>query len=171
MPEFSRDRLLRFFLEDRKALLRYARRLVGSHSDSEDVVQEAFLRTYERAESVSEPRAFAFTAARNFAADRRRHARVAKTDCLGDLADSHVVAGGKTVEDQVLADEESALLREAIEQLSPQCRAAFKLRVFHACSYKEIAQQLGISAKTVENHIARAVRETHEYLRQRCGLT
>lgn len=158
-------------MDDRKALQRYVRRLLGSHEGSEDIVQEALLRTYEHSQSVVEPRAFAFTAARNLAADRRRHARLAKTDTLGDLSNSHVVTGGETVEGGVIAEEEAALLREAVEQLPPQCRAAFTLRVLHGCSYKEIAQQLGLSPKTVENHIARGLRATHEYLRQRYQLT
>jgi RNA polymerase sigma-70 factor (ECF subfamily) len=63
------------------------------------------------------------------------------------------------------------LLEEAVARLSPQCRAAFTLRVFGGCSYREIAQQLRISPKTVENHIARALRQTHQYMRRRYQLT
>jgi RNA polymerase sigma-70 factor (ECF subfamily) len=58
-------------------------------------------------------------------------------------------------------------MQEAIDRLPPQCRAAFALRVFHECSYKEVADRLGISAKTVEKHIARGLRETHSYLTKR----
>jgi RNA polymerase sigma-70 factor (ECF subfamily) len=86
---------------------------------------------------------------------------------LGDFDTSHVVSPSESVEDRVIADERSRLLKEAVERLSPQCRTVFALRVFHACSYKEIAQRLGLSPKTVENHIARALRETHDYLRRR----
>jgi RNA polymerase sigma-70 factor (ECF subfamily) len=171
VPQFCPDILLRLFAEDRTALLRYVRRFLPSREDSEDVVQEAFLRTCERAQDVIEPRAFAFTVARNLAADRRRHSRLAKTDTLGDLSHSPVVSSGTSLEGEILAEEECRLLREAIEQLSPQCRAAFQLRVFQGCSYKEIALRLSIAPKTVENHIGRALRETHEYLRKRYQLT
>ncbi len=157
----------RLFSESHWALRRYVRRLVGSREAAEDVVQEAFLRTYEHAGDVKIPRAFLFSTARNLAADSRRHNRVAKTDSLGDFDAPGVVSWSASPEGQALADERTRLLKDAVERLTPQCRAAFALKVFHACSYKEIAQRLGISPKTVENHIARALRETHRYLRQR----
>ena len=77
------DALRRLFLEDRKALLRYVRRLMGGRHESEDIVQEALLRASEHSAQLLEPRAFAFTAARNLAADSRRHQRLAKTDTGG----------------------------------------------------------------------------------------
>ena len=171
MPHFRPDILRRLLSDDRAALVRYVRRLLPSREDPEDIVQEALLRTCEHAEDVIEPRAFAFTVARNLASDSRRHARLAKTDALGDLSQLPVVSSGSSVEGEILAEEECRLLREAVEQLSPQCRAAFTLRVFQGCSYKEIALRLGISPKTVENHIGRALRETNEYLRERYQLT
>ncbi len=171
MPHFRPDILLRLFREDRPALLRYVRRFLGNREDSEDIVQEALLRTCEHAQEIAEPRAFAFTVARNLAANSRRHTRLAKTDSLGDLSQSVVVPSGTSLEGEVLAEEEGRLLREAVELLSPQCRATFQLRVFQGCSHREIAQRLGITPKTVENHLSRALRETHEYLRKRYQLT
>ncbi len=167
MPDSRDDLLGRLFSESHRALRRYVRRLVGSRETADDVVQEAFLRTYQHADHVKIPRAFLFSAARNLAADSRRHTRAAKTDLLGDFDAPGVVSWGESPEGQALADEQTRLLKDAVERLTPQCRAAFALKVFHACSYKEIAQRLGISPKTVENHIARALRETHRYLRQR----
>jgi RNA polymerase sigma-70 factor (ECF subfamily) len=171
VPWFSPEILRKLFSEDREDLLRYVRRRVPSREDSEDIVQEALLRTCKHAEEVEEPRAFAFRVARNLATDARRHSRVAKTDPLGDLSQLPVVSSGPSPEGEALAEEEMRLLREAAAQLSPQCRAVFMLKMFQSCSYKEIALRLGISPKTVENHIGRALRETHEYLRERYKLT
>ena len=157
----------RLFSESHRALRQYVRRLVSSRETAEDIVQEAFLRTYEYAERAETPRAFLFSTARHLAADFHRHNRVAQTDYLGDLDVSNVVSPGESLEGEALANERSRLLKEAVERLTPQCRAAFTLKVFHACSYKDIAHRLGLSPKTVENHIARALRETHEHLRRR----
>jgi len=158
--------LSRLFSESHRALLRYVRRLVGSKEKAEDIVQEAFLRTHEQRQNVTTPRAFLFSAARNLAIDARRHERMAQTDSVGDFDSSGVVSGGATPEAQVLSDERSRLLREAIEHLPPQCRAVFALKVFHACSYQEISERLGISVKTVEKHVGRGLDGTRQYLRR-----
>jgi RNA polymerase sigma-70 factor, ECF subfamily len=167
MADVTLELITKLFSESRRALHRYVRRLVGSREIAEDIVQEAYLRTYQHVERVEVPRAFLFSTARNLAADARRHNRVAKTDMVGDFDASGVVSESASLEAELLADEQSRLLKEAIERLSPKCRAAFTLKVFHACSYREIAQRLNLSPKTVEKHIARALRETHAYLRRR----
>jgi len=170
VTDLDSDAVATLFLRDRSALHRYVRRLLGHREGSEDIVQEAFLRTCRHSQEVVEPRAFMFTTARNLVADSRRRTRVANTDTLGDFDGSNVVGSSESPEDQLLANERRRLLEKAVARLTPQCRAAFTLRVFGGRSYKEIAQQLGISPKTVENHIARGLRETHQYLRQRYQL-
>ena len=160
------DFLQRLFSESHTSLLRYVRDLVRSPEKAEDIVQEAFLRTYEHRDQVATPRAYLFTAARNLAIDARRHERMAQTDSVGDPDELGVVQPG-TPESEVLADERARLLRAAVEHLPPQCRAVFALRVFHACSYQEIAERLGISIKTVEKHLTRGLRDTHGFLKRR----
>lgn len=163
----SRDDLLgRLFSDSRRALRRYIRRRVGSREAADDLVQEAFLRTCEHADHLKIPRAFLFSIARNLATDLHRRNRTARSEPVeGDSCGA--VSWDESPEGRALADERIQLLRDAVDRLTPQCRAAFTLKVFHSCSYKEIAQRLGISPKTVENHIARALRETHQYLRRR----
>ena len=166
MSDSRPDGLARLFSESQRALRRYVRRLVGSKEAAEDIVQEAFLRTYEHGNRVKTPRALLFSAARNLAVDAHRHARAAKTDLVGDFDAIGVVQTAESPEAAALAEERSRLLKAAVERLPPQCRAVFALRVFHACPYQEIAQRLGISVKTVEKHIARGLRDTHQYLRR-----
>ncbi|HTP39065.1 MAG TPA: sigma-70 family RNA polymerase sigma factor [Steroidobacteraceae bacterium] len=170
MTSPNREAFIRLFAESQQALRRYVRRLVRSPEATDDIVQEAYLRTFEQSEQVEIPRAFLFSAARNLAIDSFRRERVRKTDSLGDFDLSNVVSQDESPEGALLSDERSQLLRQAIEQLPPQCRAACTLRILHGHSYQEIGRRMGISAKTVENHIARALRETHDYLRQRYGM-
>lgn len=166
MSDSPHDTLSGLFSESYRALRRYVRRLVDSQEAAEDIVQESFLRIYQHGDKVKTPRALLFSAARNLAIDARRHARIARTDSLGDFDALGIVSAGESPERQVLADERSRLLRKAIGCLPPQCRAVFALRVFHACSYKEIAEHFGISVKTVEKHVARGLRETHACLQR-----
>jgi RNA polymerase sigma-70 factor, ECF subfamily len=167
MSDSRLELLTKLFSESQRALYGYVRRLVGSRESAEDIVQEAYLRVYEYPERMETPRAFLFSTARNLAADSRRRNRVNKTDTLGDFDRPDVVPESMSLEAELLVDEQSRLLKEAIERLSPQRRAVFTLKVFHGYSYKEIAQRLNLSPKTVENHIALALRDTHAYLRRR----
>jgi RNA polymerase sigma-70 factor (family 1) len=157
----------KLFAESRQALHRYIRRFVGSSETAKEIVQEAFLRTYRQRESVTTLRAFLFSTARNLAANEYRHRRTMERNALGDFCQSGVKTEHESLETEMLRDERNRLIEEAIDRLPPQCRAAFTLRVFHQCSYKEVADRLGISAKTVEKHIARGLRETHGYLNRR----
>jgi len=90
---------------------------------------------------------------------------------MGDFGDWRVKTERESLEAELLRDERNRLIQEAIDRLPPQCRAAFTLRVFHECSYKEIAERLGISAKTVEKHIAHGLHETHRYVNRRYNAT
>jgi RNA polymerase sigma-70 factor, ECF subfamily len=166
MSEPRDDFLTRLFAESYGALRRYVQRLVRSRETAEDIVQEAFLRTYQHGKADRAPKAFLYSIARNLATDHHRRGRAARTVALGDPAQSDVLPLEQSAEATVLSDEEARLLRAAIARLPPQRRAVFTLKVFHACSYKEIAEQLGISTKTVENHIAQAARDTHAYMRR-----
>ena len=170
MPTTSESRteiFTKLFAESRQALHRYIQRFVGSSETAKEIVQEAFLRTYRQRESVTTLRAFLFSTARNLAANEYRHRRVMERGALGYFSDSRVKTEHESLETEVLRDERNRLIQEAIDRLPPQCRAAFALRVFHECSYKEVADRLGISAKTVEKHIARGLRETHSYINRR----
>jgi RNA polymerase sigma-70 factor (ECF subfamily) len=170
MPTTSESRteiFTKLFAESRQALHRYIQRFVGSSETAKEIVQEAFLRTYRQRESVTTLRAFLFSTARNLAANEYRHRRVMERGAVGHFGDSRVKTEHESLETEVLRDERNRLIQEAIDRLPPQCRAAFALRVFHECSYKEVADRLGISAKTVEKHIARGLRETHSYINRR----
>ena len=167
MPESRTEIFTKLFAESRQALHRYIQRFVGSSETAKEIVQEAFLRTYRQRESVTTLRAFLFSTARNLAANEYRHRRVMERGAVGHFGDSRVKTEHESLETEVLRDERNRLIQEAIDRLPPQCRAAFALRVFHECSYKEVADRLGISAKTVEKHIARGLRETHSYIARR----
>jgi RNA polymerase sigma factor (sigma-70 family) len=146
MPTTSESRteiFTKLFAESRQALHRYIQRFVGSSETAKEIVQEAFLRTYRQRESVTTLRAFLFSTARNLAANEYRHRRIAEKGALGDLCDSWAATERESLEAELLRDERNRLILEAIDRLPPQCRAAFTLRVFHQCSYKEVAERLG----------------------------
>lgn len=165
------EAFINLFAESRQALLQYIRRFVRSSETAKEIVQEAFLRTYRERESIVTLRAFLFSTARNLAANELRHRRAVERGTLTSYDELPVDAEYESTESRLLRDERNRLIQQAIDRLPPQCRAAFTLRVFHECSYKEVADRLGISVKTVEKHISRGIRETNRYLKVRYGAT
>jgi RNA polymerase sigma-70 factor, ECF subfamily len=160
----------KLFAESRDALHRYIRRFVGSSETAKEIVQEAFLRTYRERASVTTLRAFLFSTARNLAANDYRHRRTVERSAAGNQGDSRMSPESESLESELIRDERNRLIQEAIDRLPRQCRAAFTLRVFHECSYQEVAHRLGISPKTVEKHIARGLRDTHSYIKRRYAM-
>jgi RNA polymerase sigma-70 factor, ECF subfamily len=165
------ENFIKLFAESRQALHRYIRRFVRSSETAKEIAQEAFLRTYRERESVLTLRAFLFSTARNLAANEFRHRRVVERGTLTSFDEERVHVECESLESALLRDERNRLIQEAIDRLPSQCRAAFTLRLFHEYSYKEVADRLGISVKTVEKHISRAMRETNSYLKIRYSAT
>jgi len=170
MPTTTESRtevFAKLFAESRQALHSYIRRFVRSSETAKEIVQEAFLRTYRQGDSVTTLRAFLFSTARNLAANEYRHQRTVERAAQIDFEDPGAGEEGESLESELIRDERNRLIQEAIDRLPPQCRAAFTLRIFHECSYKEVAEHLDISVKTVEKHISRAIRDTNSYLNSR----
>ena len=57
------------------------------------------------------------------------------------------------------------IVANAIDSLPDQCKLVFKLSRFENLTYAEIAEQLGISVKTVENHMVKALKVLREKLK------
>src|SRR6266702_67757 len=135
------DRLTRSFLEARDDLLRFLRRRSRTHraAAAEDIVQTVWLKLRERDDSQTweEPRAVLFTSA---AADP-------ETACPRPDPEAQADAAGRLER-----------LTAALEQLPPQCREAFLLNRLEELTHVEIAARLGVSTKTVQRHIERALR-------------
>jgi RNA polymerase sigma-70 factor, ECF subfamily len=168
MPKSQDPSLAHLFSDSREALIRYVRRLVRSPSAAEEIVQETFLRAYQHRDDADLKPPYLFSIARNLASKARRHDRI--VDAAFSKQDTHgAQLHGTCVspEDAVLAEERLRLLNEAVQALPPQCRIAFSLRMFHDRSYKQIAEHLSISVRTVEKHVALGATAVHAALAKR----
>jgi RNA polymerase sigma-70 factor (ECF subfamily) len=160
------DRVTRVFLRCQRSLLRYLRDLLVRREDAEDVAQETYVRLVgggglERSEVHI--RAFMFRVATNLAYDRfrRRRSRGRQDDTqLAELPDEAPQAERIVAMEQALRVVERTLLA-----LPPRCRRVFLLRTSHERSYEEIAEQLGISKRTVEREMQAALDACQRALR------
>lgn len=149
------------------ALRRYARRRVGPQ-ESEDMVHDVYLRLLQEgreAQALEHPRAYLFRIASNIAIDARRRARVRgrigeEAPCLVDLAESMTNPDMKIERFMELNK-----LRASLEELPALSNKVFLFKHVGDLTHAEIASRLGVSIRTVERHLAKAM----SHLRLRCG--
>lgn len=124
---------------------------------AQDLLQETFLqvvRSADRLESVTMPRAWLFGIARNMLARHFRGKAGAEP-----VLESAPEAAAKTSEDRRLP-----AMREAIAQLAPELRETLELRLTDELSYEEIASVLGVPVGTVRSRLHNAVRRLRTVL-------
>ena len=156
----SMDRLTRSFLEARDDLLRFLKRR-GRRGAAEDIVQSVWLKLHERGgdpKSWHEPRAVLFTTAANLKIDAHRREIAAEKALAKEAALQDVDGSGVDPEAQADAAGRLERLSAAHGELPPQCRQAFLMNRIDELTHAEIAARLGISTKTVQRHIERALR-------------
>jgi len=150
--------LTQIFQQVRKELHVFVSRLVGS-DEADDILQETWLNLYQRGapETWRNPRAFLFATAKNLALDslRRRH-RWERVVPPGEKP-PNPVCPSPGQDALAIGKQLAARIAEALDELPPACREAFLLNRLSNCTHAEIADRLGISTKTVQRHIERAL--------------
>src|SRR6185369_2784330 len=139
------------FNTDRPLLFSIAYRMLGSASDAEDVLQDAWLR-YRSADetTIRSPKAFATTIVTRLCLDRLKSARAAREKYVGPWLPEPVLTSEVERPDSVLQRAESVTLAFLVllETLSPEERAVFLLKEIFEYAHSEIAEMLGT---TIDN--------------------
>jgi RNA polymerase sigma-70 factor (ECF subfamily) len=153
------------FLNYHAELVGLAERISGSRDVGEEVVQDVFLaiwRGRSRWRIASSLRAYLRRAVQNTAARARAsRSRGGDVDRHAPLEEgtAHAVAdAGPTPADQAIFHDLAAAAERATAALSPRAKDVFLLRRDEELSNREIAERLGVSVKTVETHMGRALR-------------
>jgi len=145
----------------RSTLTALAYRMLGSVMDAEDVVQEAFLRWQQVAETeIASPKAYLTTVVTRLCLDQLRSARVQREEYIGPWLPEPLVAedAAACAGTAALADSLSMAFLVLLESLSPLERAVFLLHDVFAYSYDEIAAVVGKSAANCRQIAVRARR-------------
>ncbi len=124
---------------------------------AEEIVQDVFLKIWENPqdlEGIKSVKSYLYRSVIN--------ASINYVNRQKNIEQHHLkIAAESTDDDLNELDEENELivmLHREINKLPPQCQKIFKLNRFERLKYKEIALMLGVSEKTVENHIGTALR-------------
>jgi RNA polymerase sigma-70 factor (ECF subfamily) len=147
----------KLFREWYTPLVRYAYSFTDGDMDAaEDLVQEVFAKFWSQIESLElqhSVKAYLYRMVHNLALNRIRSQRTHERYALYQT---------RQMEQEYDAPKDDPELQKrlalALEKLPAQCRQVFSLSRFEELKYREIAEQLGISIKTVETHMGKALR-------------
>jgi RNA polymerase sigma-70 factor (ECF subfamily) len=152
-------------------LSKYAYTLVADHDAAEDIVQDVFVRIWEKHQSViTQPqiRAYLYRAVRNTCFNHLGSKKRTQIASLSDeeLADADTISWSVEEEPDADVPNYRELLKEGIEQLPEKCKEVFLLSRTGHLSNQEIADQLGISVKTVNNQTWKAMKLLKAFVRK-----
>jgi RNA polymerase sigma factor (sigma-70 family) len=135
------------------------------NNDVDDLVQEAFARIWEADfATIRNGRAYLYATVRHLLAEYARRSRIVPIELLGEIDSLNLISDEPGPDRQVGARQELARLRLIVAALPTQCRRVFELRKFEGLSHRDVAQKMGLSEKTVENHLTRALARIGESL-------
>ena len=156
----------KLFREHFAALCYFARKYLGDMDSSREIVHSVFVRLWEnRAEFDWEKpaKSYLFTSvynrSMNFIRDNRRFVTGEPDAMREEITDASGFSD--TLEEAEL----ESRIKRALQSLPEKCREVFELNRFGGKKYAEIADQLGLSLKTVETHMSKALKILREELR------
>lgn len=148
-------------------LCRYANSYLKDSDEAEELVQATFIGFWEKRNTISidsSIKSYLYRAVRNSCLNELKHEQVkqkyfthetAKGEKLSEAAD-HLAIHAE-LEDKI---------RAAIQTLPEQCRLIFTMSRFEELKYQEIADQLNLSVKTVENQMGKALKIMRTQLKE-----
>lgn len=145
------------YLDEQAGLLRRAAQRLGSRSLAADLVQDVFLRLWERrSQQLENNTAYLRKSVNNAIVDHLRAERVRREYAEGILPEQYTSPASTPLE-IVEARDAARQIDDAIMALSERTRHIFLLNRIHGRSFAEIASVLQISDRAVAKHMARAV--------------
>ncbi|WP_299781572.1 RNA polymerase sigma factor [uncultured Formosa sp.] len=150
-------------------LCNYINTISGSMDVSKDIVQQAYIKVWNKRESLSieySLKKYMFRIAYNLFIDlKREHTKnnllieQLKYQVVNDMVESPAVDFDKMLH----------LLITEVDKLPEQCKKVFLLGKKDGLKYREISEELNISIKTVERHMTKALKRLRENLKESSG--
>ncbi|MBL0154614.1 MAG: RNA polymerase sigma-70 factor [Chitinophagaceae bacterium] len=141
-------------------LKQFAYSILKSNEEAEEIVSDVFVKIWEKRTQFSHiesPRLYFYTITKNLSLTRitklKRQVNIAPEDWLVQLDSIYF-----DPEQLIITEEILRQIRQAVNDLPPRCRLIFKLIKDDGLKYKEVAELLHLSIKTVEAQMAIALR-------------
>jgi len=142
-------------------LFQFAKTLVKAKEPAEEIISDVFIKVWEKRkdlEKIDNLRLYLYVSTRNRAynyLDKQKHNL---TNPLDDFQ-AEFTSVYFDPEQLLITADMLARIQKAVDELPPKCKMIFKLAKEDGLKYREVAEVLNISIKTVENQLAIAVQK------------
>lgn len=147
-----------------KGLCLFARRYLYNLETAEETVQDVFVKFWEKRNqlgNITSIKTYLFTSVRNACIDIIRKDNVRKKYANEVLKNSSDIYEPEFIPDHSLSEK----IKEAVQQLPKQRKKIFIMNKTYGLRYKEIAEKLDLSPKTVENQMGIAIKQLRGLLK------
>lgn len=143
-----------------KSLHSYAFTILNSEAVAEEMVQQVFYKLWEKKEQMdvhTSVKAYLYRAVHNESLNYLKHHTIKskhQTYAMQQQQNNYEHSAGEKLAGRELEQQ----IRQALNDLPEQCRTIFQLSRYEELKYREIAEQLGLSIKTVEAQMGKALK-------------
>lgn len=155
---FNDKKKIKIFEQHRPRLFGIAYRMLGTHAEAEDILQEAYIRWHKTdAEEIETPEAWFVTVVTRLSIDRLRKASNERETYIGPWLPEPLFVSNESTpeEDAELASSLSLAFMVLLERLSPTERAVFLLHDIFDCSYTDISRIIGKTETALRQMLSR----------------
>lgn len=159
------DAFCELYATYKNRLIYFAMRFLKSREYAEDVFQDAFTVVWQSRRFINPDASFAsylYTIMRNRILNQLRNA--ANEEKLKESILSQALDYTEDTKREVMLNDLKSLISNALQQLTPRQREIFEMSREAQLSHKEIADKLGISVNTVQEHISISLKLIRTYL-------
>ncbi len=139
-------------------LCNFSNQFVKDTDSAKDITQKVFINLWENREKIDTQKSiqsYLFTSVRNRSLNYIRDQKKFRSEVLDlELHDFEIPFD----EDGIAMSELKDKVSEALDKLPEKCRLVFEMSRFQNMKYKDIAEELDISVKTVEAHMSKALK-------------
>ena len=162
---WDEDAFCELYATYKNRLIYFAMRFLKSREYAEDVFQDAFTVVWQSRRFINPDASFSsylYTIMRNRILNQLRNA--ANEEKLKESILSQALDYTEDTKREVMLNDLKSLISHALQQLTPRQREIFEMSREAQLSHKEIADKLGISINTVQEHISTSLKLIRTYL-------
>lgn len=168
MKSLDKNRFKEVFKEYYNPLCNFAISITSDRKMAQDVVQDVFTKLWDKRDELiinSNEKSYLFQAVKHRAFEVLRKRKNESKFNIADFEESYDTE--KELDDEANKFMLKEFLFNSIRQLPPKCQEIFVLNKVNGLTYAEIAEDLDISVKTVENQIGKAYRKLRKMMAEK----